>query len=410
MGWPFLAPRPMNLCRALLAAAGFIAAFSVSVHAEEAETPSKSQFAAFLKDLWASAKADNISRETFDRAFAGVAPDPRVIALTARQPEYVRPVGDYVARIATEATARAGSLKASQWEGTLERLRHTYGVDSWVLMAVWGMESDFGTVPLRWDAVRSLATLAAAGYRDPYFRKELLLALKILESGDVAQGKMMGSWAGAMGQPQFMPSAFFDFAVDYSGDKRRDIWSSVPDVLASMSNYLQKKGWQAGLTWGYEVTVPAGFDYMLSRGSFAEWKERGVKRASGDPLPGEGSAILFFPSGAGGPGFLVTENFVVLKRYNNSDAYALAIGQLADRMQGIGPFRAAWPKDDKPLSRAQRIAVQKKLAELGYPVQEFQGHFDFDLRDAVRDVQKKNGFVPDGNPTPELMEKLGIPL
>jgi hypothetical protein len=217
---------------------------------------------------------------------------------------------------------------------------------------------------------------------------------------------MLGSWAGAMGQPQFMPSNFFDYAVDFSGDGRRDIWSNVPDVLASIANYLRKEAWNPDLTWGFEVVVPRGFDYQRSRGSFADWARVGLQRPNGQDFPTHGDAILFFPSGAAGAAFLVTENFVVVKRYNDSDVYALAVLHLADRIRGLGPIRADWPADDHQLSRDERIALQKRLAELGYYIRDFEGHFDFNLRDAIRDVQVKFGMLPDGHPTPALLKRL----
>jgi hypothetical protein len=234
-----------------------------------------------------------------------------------------------------------------------------------------------------------------------------LAALVILQQGHISRDRMLGSWAGAMGQPQFMPSSFMEYAVDFSGDGRRDIWTNVPDVLASMANYFRRQGWQPGSTWGFEVAVPKGFDYRRSRASFQDWAKLGVRRADGRALPDTGDAILFFPSGASGPAFLVSENFVVIKRYNNSDVYALAVAQLADRMRGLSPIRAAWPRDDRQLSREQRIALQRKLAELGSQVRDFEGRIDFDLRDSIRDVQAKFGMLADGHPTTALMDRLG---
>ncbi len=229
-----------------------------------------------------------------------------------------------------------------------------------------------------------------------------------MQEGHIARDKMLGSWAGAMGQPQFMPSNFFEYAVDFSGDGRRDIWGTVPDVLASIANYLRKEGWQPDLTWGFEVIVPREFDYRHSRGSFADWARVGLRRPDGQAFPTHGNAILFFPSGAAAPAFLVTDNFSVIKRYNDFDVYALAVLHLADRIRGLAPVRGNWPADDRQLSRDERIALQKKLAELGYSVRDFEAHFDFDLRDAIRDVQVRFGLVPDGHPTLALLERLGI--
>jgi hypothetical protein len=204
-----------------------------------------------------------------------------------------------------------------------------------------------------------------------------------------------------------MPSNFLELAVDFDRDGRKDIWGSVPDVLASIANFLKHWGWKAGVEWGYEVVVPQGFDYRRSRASHAEWAALGLQRADGAALPNDGNAILFFPSGAGGPAFLVGENFETIKRYNNSDVFALAATQIADRAQGRAGVRAAWPATDQQLTRTERIALQKRMKELGHPVNDFEGRIDFDLRDEIRLEQVKHGMVPDGHATRELMERIG---
>jgi hypothetical protein len=225
--------------------------------------------------------------------------------------------------------------------------------------------------------VAALATPAWDPRRSTLFRNELFSALEILDRGYIELANMRGSWAGAMGQPQFMPSNLCAYAVDFSGDGKRDIWNNVPDVLGSMGNYLKVEGWTPGLPWGFEVIVPDGFDTMRSRGTFSEWAMLGFKRADGGKLPDAGDAILFFPSGAAGPAFLVTRNFNVIKLYNNSDAYSLSVGHLGDRIGGGARLRAAWPANDRQLSREQRIGLQKRMAELGYKVRDFQGRIDF---------------------------------
>jgi membrane-bound lytic murein transglycosylase B len=367
-------------------------------------------FAAFKTALWRDAQAKGVTRSTFDLALDGVTPDNRVIAATKRQPEYGKPVGDYVNDIVSKSRIARGQRKAKEWVKTFDAVERKFGVERWVLIALWGMETDYGAAKDHWDVFRSLATLAYVGYRAPYFRNELLVAMRIMQDHHFARARMVSSWAGAMGQTQFMPSNFVDYAIDFSGDGKPDIWSNVPDVLASTANYLQQWHWQRGLPWGFEVTVPKGFDYMLSRGSYAEWDKRGVHRADGKPFPRQGNGILFFPAGSKGPAFMVTPNFAVLKEYNNSDAYAIAVGELADRLHGGAAIRAKWPTDDHPLSRDARIALQKKLASLGYKVNDFEGHIDFDLRDNIRAEQKKFGMLPDGNPTEQLLRKLGVPL
>jgi membrane-bound lytic murein transglycosylase B len=365
-------------------------------------------FAAFASELWTDAQPKGIARATFDLALKGVTPDQRVIAATKRQPEYGKPVGDYVNAIVSNRRIADGQLKAREWAKTFDAVEKKFQVERWVLVALWGMESDFGAAKDRWDVFRSLATLGYVKYRHPYFRNELLVAMRIMQDGHIARDKMVSSWAGAMGQTQFMPSNFVDYAVDFSGDGRTDIWGNVPDVLGSTANYLRKWKWNSALPWGFEVTVPNGFDYMRSRATFADWQALGVRRADGKPFPSSGQGILFFPSGAAGPGFIVTENFDVLKEYNNSDAYAIAVGHLADRLQGAGLIKTAWPKDDRQISRDARVALQRKLSDMGYKVNEFEGHIDFDLRDNIRAEQKKLGMLPDGHPTYGFLDKLGV--
>jgi membrane-bound lytic murein transglycosylase B len=376
--------------------------------AQPSSTASNASFEAFLQELWPEAERKGVTRSTFDQAFAGVTPDPRVIMLTRNQPEYGKPVGTYIETMASQARIDAGLRQATQQSSVLDAVEQRFGVDRWVILAIWGIETSFGAEPIRWDIIRSLSTFAQAHYRDPFFRDELIAALKILQNGHLSRDQMLGSWAGAMGQPQFMPSTYIKFAVAFSGNGKPNIWTSVPDVLASIANYLNKAGWKPGLPWGFEVVVPANFDYRRSRASFQEWANLGVMRADGGAYPPTGHAILFFPSCASGPAFLVTENFLAIKRYNNSDVYALAAGQLANRMRGEGPIRAPWPPEDRQLTLAERIGLQQKLAALGYDVHDFQGRFDFDLRDSIREVQTKFGFLPDGCPTAALLDRLGV--
>jgi membrane-bound lytic murein transglycosylase B len=366
-------------------------------------------FAAFLDTLWRDAAAQGITRATFDAAFAGVTQDAGVLALRQRQPEYGKPLAAYLGGMISPARVAIGQRKAAQWNPTLQAVERKFGVAAPILVGIWGIESSFGDASDHWDVFRSLATLAQAGIQHPLFHDELLSALKMLQDDHVPRRQFVGSWAGAMGQPQFLPSSFLAYAVDFDGDGYADIWGSVPDVLASIANYLSKFGWQSGVPWGFEVILPRGFDYPIAgRASFAAWTKRGLVRADGGALPERGEAILFFPSGAAGPAFLVTDNFVVLKRFNNSDVYALAVGELADRLRRQPPIRTPWPADDFQPSRDQRIALQRRLAGLGYKVQDFTGHFDFELRDAVREQQKRLGMIPDGHPSRAFLEKIGV--
>ena len=365
-------------------------------------------FAAFEGALWPDAQAKGVTRATFDLALNGVTPNPRVIAATKRQPEYGKPVGAYVNDIASRGRIANGQRKEKEWAKSFDAVEKKFGVERSVLLALWGVETDYGAEKDHWDVFRSLATLAFARYRHPYFRNELIVAMRIMQDGRFPRDKMVSSWAGAMGQTQFMPTNVVDYAIDFSGDGKSDIWNNVPDVLGSTANYLSKEHWKRGLPWGFEVTLPKGFDYKRSRGSFAEWAKLGVRRADSKPLPHSGPGILFFPSGANGPAFIATENYAVLKEYNNSDAYAIAVGHLADRIRGGPPIMTAWPADDHPISRDARIALQKKLAALGYKVLDFEGHIDFDLRDMIRAEQVKLGMLPDGNPTAAFLDRLGV--
>jgi lytic murein transglycosylase len=375
--------------------------------AQEVSSTAPANFDAFKVQLWPQAQAKGITRATFDLAFKGITPDSRVLATLKRQPEYGKPIGDYVNSIASPSRIETGKQKAEQWADTFAREEKVYGVDRWVLLALWGIETSFGDSKDRYDVVRSIATMVQAGYRDSYFRGELLTAMKILQDKHIDRDKMFGSWAGAMGQPQFMPSSFLDLAVDFSGDGKRDIWTNVPDVIGSMGHYMAKSKWKAGLPWGFEVVLPEKFDHMKSRGTFKEWAERGVKRADGGEFPQGGNAFMLFPSGAKGPVFLVTDNFNVIKAYNNSDVYAIAVGHLADRMHGGPKIKAPWPTEDPQLAREQRIALQKRLQDMGYTVKDFQGRLDFDIRDAIRVEQKKIGFTPDGHPTAAFLTRIG---
>lgn len=399
----------MPLIRVLLIALFALSAMPLA----RAQTAAQDQsFATFVKELWPDAQAKGVTRATFDAAMAGVTPDPRVVAATRRQPEYGKPVGDYINALASPGRIKRGEAKVAEWSKTLVAVEKKFAVERWILVSLWGMETDYGAAKDKWDVFRSLSTLAFIKYRHPYFRNELIVAMGIMQKNGFPRQQMVSSWAGAMGQSQFMPSNVVDYAIDFSGDGRADLWNNVPDVLASTANYLNAWKWRSDLPWGFEVTVPNGFDTMRSRATFAEWSNLGVRRADGKAFPRDseaiGQAVLFFPSGAKGPAFIVTPNFLVLKEYNNSDAYAIAVGHLADRLHGGVPIRAAWPKDDHPLSRDARIALQKKLAALGYKVADFEGHIDFDIRDYIRAEQKKHGLVPDGNPTTALLEKLGV--
>ncbi|MBV8851491.1 MAG: lytic murein transglycosylase [Methylobacteriaceae bacterium] len=321
----------------LFVAALLLAAGTVSAAAD---------FEHFVQSLWPQAHARRVSRATFDAAFRGVTPDPDVIARTKKQAEFVKPIGDYLATAVSAKRIETGRTKAREWKEILEKVDHIYGVDPYIVLGVWGLETNFGGYVGDKYVIRALATLAYARYRGDYFKKELLSALQILEAGHVHAKDMQGSWAGAMGQTQFMPSSFNHYAVDFDRDGHKDIWTNVPDALASTANYLKKHGWIAGETWGYEVMLPASL--QASGGSshyrsFAHWAAQGVSRADGEAMPRDGEAALLQPAGAEGPAFLVTRNFKVIKSYNNSTSYALGVSLLGDRIAGWPALKAGWP-------------------------------------------------------------------
>lgn len=362
-------------------------------------------FRSFLSSLWPDAQKRGVSRATFDGALRGIVPDSEVLRLTKSQPEYNRPIGDYLKNRLTGGLIAGGKRNAERWAQTLAAVEAKYGVDKNVVVAIWGLETGYGSFTGGKDVIRSLATLAYARYREDFFRNELLAALEILQQEHITREKMRGSWAGAMGQAQFIPSSFLKFAVDFSGDGKRDIWSDVPDVLGSIANYLKENGWNRGIPWGYEVTIPEGFDYRRSRASFSEWSALGVRRADGGKFPVSGDGILFFPSGASGPGFVVTGNYEAIKRYNLSDAYTLTVAGAADRLRGKSGYRGKWP-GVVPLDREQRIRMQKLMRAKGYPVSNIVGQIDFDLRDQIRILQVKFGLLPDGYPTETFLQRL----
>jgi membrane-bound lytic murein transglycosylase B len=392
-----------------LAAAALLLIAVTSAQAQTADTRDPA-FDRFVAELWKEAQAKGITRATFNNAFQGLTPDPRVIATTKRQPEALKPAGAYVTSIASPLNMRTGLKKEQEWRTTFDAIEKKYRVERWTILAIWGMETSYGALKDKWDGIRSLATLAYAKYRHPYFRDELLVALKIVQDGHIPRERFVTSWAGAMGQTQFMPTNFVDYAIDFSGDGRRDIWTNVPDVLASTANYFMKAagGWKWGVPWGFEVIVPKDFDLMKSRATFEEWGKLGVKRADGKGFPSGGDGILFFPTGIPGPAFIVTANFDVIKDYNDSDVYALAIGHLSDLMQGGGPIRTPWPAHATQLPKDDRIALQKKLAALGYDQTRFSAHLDFKMRDFVRTEQKKHGLVTDGHPNAALLDRMGV--
>ncbi|MCZ8260351.1 MAG: lytic murein transglycosylase [Beijerinckiaceae bacterium] len=366
------------------------------------------EFQAFLNRLWPDAQKQGITRQTFDLAFRGVTPDSSIIALTRKQSEFVRPIWSYIDSAISASRMERGRAAAEQYAGTLAALERKYGVDRRIVLGVWGMETNFGSFTGDKDVIRSLATLAFKRYRDDFFRDELLVALRILQDGHVERSAMRGSWAGAMGQTQFMPSSFMKYAVDGNGDGTRDIWGTIPDALASTANYLASFGWESGVPWGVEVRLPDGFNLAGAMGmhDFAKWSEAGLARIGGGALPRKGQAMLYLPAGIRGPALLVTENYRVIKKYNSSDAYALGVAHLGDRLLGGAAFQGAWPRNEKRLTSDEIKEVQRKLVAMGLPVGKIDGRIGEISRESVRKAQAKLGLAADGYPDHALLARL----
>jgi len=364
----------------------------------------------FVAGVWKSASAKGVSRRTFDAAMGDFSPLASVIKLTGSQAEFVSTSGEYVEKRVNAARMGSGRDMRGEWAQTLAAVAQRYGVQPEAVLAIWGIETNYGGFVGNTNTVHALATLTYHGYRASYFGDELITALQILEAGHVTPGKMIGSWAGAMGQTQFMPSSFMKYAVDFHGDGHKDIWGSIPDALASTGNYLRSFGWRPGETWGYEVKLPQGFNYdnvwSGRTAALDDWRRAGVVRANGKPFPrGSDTASLFMPMGAAGPVFAILPNFAVIKRYNNSNNYALAVGHLADRIIGGAAFITPWP-NDTALTEADRKQLQQALLRRGYAIGTPDGVIGPKSRQAIMDFQARNGLIPDGFPSGNLLKAI----
>jgi len=373
-------------------------------------------FDRWVQEFWPTAREAGVSRATYDAAFRGVTPDPAVLEKARYQPEFVTPLWDYVETRVSEKRIADGRDMLIRNRDLLDRIEASYGVDRHILVSIWGMESSYGEVlsdpKIVKSVIRSLATLAYADPRRGRFgRQQLVASLKILERGDISIAGFTGSWAGAMGHTQFIPTTYEAYAVDFDGDGRRDLWNSPADALASAANYLSKSGWVSAKTWGYEIVLPRNFDYRLAEGetsrSVGQWMEIGARRAGGEGFPrAADEAVLLAPAGASGPAFLMLRNHFVIKRYNNATAYSLAVGHLADRLRGGDRFVQAWPAGDRPLTPGESAELQERLTQAGH----YQGAIDGKLgpqsREAIRAWQSRRGMVADGYAGLQLLETL----
>jgi membrane-bound lytic murein transglycosylase B len=368
-------------------------------------------FNACVEGLWPQAAKRNISRASFDKFVRGLTPDLRIMDLLDAQPEFTKAFWDYLDILVSDARIATGRELLARYKPVFDQVEKSYGVDRHVITAIWGVESNYSTLGGDRPVLRSTATLACVGRRQAYFRDEFLSALEILHRGDLRPEQLIGSWAGAFGPTQFMPTAFKRYAVDFDGDGRRDVVDSVPDLIASTANNLKKDGWVAGSTWGYEVVIPRGFNFLLAdrsrQHSLHEWEALGIHRAGGKPFPrSSDKAYLLVPAGNQGPGFLMLHNFRVIMKYNPAEAYALAIGHLADRLRGGEPFVQPWPRHEPVLSLAERREVQELLTTKGFDVGEPNGRFGAQTRAAIRDYQASVGLVPDGFATATILARL----
>jgi len=398
----------------MLCMAGAVACASIAMPTGPANADQG--FRNWIKDFYTVAARNGISKSTYDAVFQGVSePDPEVLSKAKYQPEFVAKVWDYLDSRVTSFTIETGLEKRKSLDKWLDIIEATYGVDRDILLAIWSIESIYGEYLTRPGAVhhigQALATLAYKDKRRAKFaRQQLIAALKIVQNGDVSAKGMVGSWAGAMGHTQFIPTSYQTWAVDINGDGKRDVWNFPPDALASTANLLKKNGWVKGHTWGYEVTLPKGFNHKLENRNgykIRDFQRLGVKRANGENFPRQGdNAVLKFPGGNNGPAFLMLKNFYVLKRYNNADKYALAVGHLADRIQGGGPLVQDWPRGYVSLSEEERKEVQTRLLNLGYYEGDVDGNIGSGSRKAIRTWQEKTGMLPDGFPSRKVLDKL----
>jgi lytic murein transglycosylase len=377
----------------------------------EAIRAAAANFRGCIAALWPLAEHRGVSRAAFDANVAGLTPDLRIMDLLDAQPEFTKSFWDYLDLLVSDDRIQNGRAVLAQHRATFDAVEKAYGVDRHVVAAIWGVESNYGTQIGDRSVIRSTATLACIGRRQDYFREEFLSALEILARGDVRPDHLKGSWAGAFGPTQFMPTSFKRYAVDFDGDGRRDVVDSVPDLIASTANNLKKDGWVAGHTWGYEVVLPQGFDFLLADRArmmtMREWERAGIRRPSGKAFPRpDDKAFLLVPAGAQGPGFLMLQNFRAIMKYNPAEAYALAIGYLADRLRGGEPFAQAWPRHERVLTRAERYELQQHLAQRGFDVGEPDGRLGGKTRDALRQFQSSVGQVPDGFASGAVLEQL----
>ncbi len=357
------------------------------------------------------ARAAGIRDSVFDAAFQGIRYNADVIERDRNQSEFTKQIWDYLDSAASETRVRNGREALAKHRDLLGEIEARYGVEAEVVAAIWGLESAYGTFRGSENTVESLATLAFDGRRGRFFEGQLIAALEIIQAGDVHPSRMTGSWAGAMGHTQFIPSSYLSYAVDFRGDGRRDVWSDDPtDALASTAAYLKKFGWQKGQPWGVEVVLPRDFDYAQSgervKKSPDQWAAMGVRDTRGGKVPNHGEASILLPAGAQGAAFMIFNNFHVIERYNTADAYVIGVGHLSDRIGGAGPIQASWPRDDRNLRFVEKQEMQRLLTAQGFNTDGVDGIIGPNTIQAIRRFQSTQGLVPDGYASYEILRRL----
>lgn len=372
---------------------------------------SQAGFDAWLSGFRPRAEAAGVSAAVLDRALTGLVFDEKIVARDRNQNEFTKTIWDYLDTAVSEDRVARGRKAMATHAAVLDRIEREYGVDKAVVAAIWGLESAYGSFRGDIPTIGALATLAYDARRAAFFEAQLLAALKILDQGDVSVANMRGSWAGAMGHTQFMPTSWWEFAVDGNSDGKRDIWGDDPtDALASTANYLRHWGWVKGAIWGLEITLPDGFDYDQTtervKKPVADWRAMGVRPVAGGDLPDHGLASVLLPGGAAGAAFLIFSNFQVIEHYNTADAYVIAVGHLADRLRDGPPIRASWPRHLRALTLEERMELQRRLTERGFDAKGVDGRIGPNTIAAVKAWQKAQGRIADGYASLDVLEAL----
>ena len=373
---------------------------------------SQSGFERWISGFRAEALSRGVSARTFDAAFRGAKLNRKVIDRDRSQSEFTKQLWEYLDTAVSDTRIANGREKVNELRRHLAQIEQRYDVDARAFVAIWGLESAYGAYMGTDNIIEALATLAYEGRREKFAKQQLIEALKIIQRGDITPDRMAGSWAGAMGHTQFIPTSYQAYAQDFDGDGRRDVWNrdDPRDALASTANYLKEFGWQKGQPWGVEIRIPAGFNYAAAdlkiKKPVRDWNSLGVRLIDGNPIPNYDEAAIMLPAGANGPAFAVFRNFFVIKRYNNANSYAMAVGHLGDRIFGGAPIRAEWPRGDRGLLRAERMELQHKLTAKGFSTQGVDGVIGPNTIEAVRRYQRAIGVIPDGYPSLRLLQRL----